>query len=282
MVTASYDGSVRQLNVETGIFEEIFATYDDSDTTYAEDLGFGLDQGYRYWTQSVAVDHRSKGSSNPCLFVSTSIGDVFHVDLRVAEKQKITFHESLSTKKINTVSLHPNGTTLAASGNDGTTRLFDIRKFHDCRGLSSSSKKSSPKSLLCSQVAGLSVSSSFFSPSGKTMLTTSFANRLNLTDDMHLRSTGMIQPTHSIRHNNQTGRWLTTFQATWHPVVDIFCCGSMNKPRCMEIFDGQGRLLREMRGESLSSVMSRTCFHPSTDKLVMIGGNSSGRVVVVR
>lgn len=50
----------------------------------------------------------------------------------------------------------------------------------------------------------------------------------------------------------------------------------------MEIFDGQGRLLREMRGESLSSVMSRTCFHPSTDKLVMIGGNSSGRVVVVR
>ena len=200
--------------------------------------------------------------------------------------------------------------------------------------------------MLCSQVAGLSVSSSFFSPSGKTMLTTSFANRLNLTDDMHLRSTGMIQPTHSIRHNNQTGklnlaiywyicavevitvvsnetnwiriilppfsmtvlfwflsflshlfrvlylllhpflvllgRWLTTFQATWHPVVDIFCCGSMNKPRCMEIFDGQGRLLREMRGESLSSVMSRTCFHPSTDKLVMIGGNSSGRVVVVR
>lgn len=103
-------------------------------------------------------------------------------------------------------SLHPNGTTLAASGNDGTTRLFDIRKFHDCRGLSSSSKKSSPKSLLCSQVAGLSVSSSFFSPSGKTMLTTSFANRLNLTDDMHLRSTGMIQPTHSIRHNNQTGK----------------------------------------------------------------------------
>merc|ERR1712028_190880 len=33
MVTASYDGSVRQLNVETGIFEEIFATYDDSDTS---------------------------------------------------------------------------------------------------------------------------------------------------------------------------------------------------------------------------------------------------------
>ena len=103
MVTASYDGSVRRLNAETGTFEEIFATYDDSDTTYIEDLGYGLDQGYRYWTQHVTTDHRYKGSSNPCLFVSTSVGDVFHVDLRVSEKQKITFHESVSEKKINTV-----------------------------------------------------------------------------------------------------------------------------------------------------------------------------------
>jgi hypothetical protein len=103
MVTASYDGSVRRLNVETGTFEEIFATYDDSDTTYLEDLGYGLDLGYRYWTQNVTVDHRYKGASNPCLFVSTSVGNVFHVDLRVSEKQKITFHESVSQKKLNTV-----------------------------------------------------------------------------------------------------------------------------------------------------------------------------------
>jgi hypothetical protein len=103
MVTSSYDGSIRRLNVETGTFEEIFATYDDSDTTYPKDLGYDLDQGYRYWTQDVTVDHRYKGSSNPCLFVSTSVGDVFHVDLRVSEKQKITFYETVSEKKINTV-----------------------------------------------------------------------------------------------------------------------------------------------------------------------------------
>jgi hypothetical protein len=91
------------LNVEKGIFEEIFATYDDSDTTYLEDLGYGLDQGYSYWTQFVGTDPRYKGSSNPCLFVATSRGDVFHLDLRVQEKQRITFHESVSEKKINTV-----------------------------------------------------------------------------------------------------------------------------------------------------------------------------------
>ena len=103
MVTSSYDGSVRRLNVETGTFEEIFATYDDSDTTYLEDLGYGIDQGYRFWTQQVTVDPRYKGSSNPCLFVSTSVGDVFHVDLRLPKKEKITFYENVSDKKINTV-----------------------------------------------------------------------------------------------------------------------------------------------------------------------------------
>jgi len=190
------------------------------------------------------------------------MGDVFHIDLRVSEKQKITFHETVSEKKINSVSLHPNGTTLAASGNDGTVRLFDIRKFRDSRGSSKAPKA------LCTQKPGLSVSSSFFSPSGNHLLTTSFANRLDLTEDVHLLTNGKtVAPTHSIRHNNQTGRWLTTFQAKWHPNMDVFCCGSMNKPRCIEIFDAKGTLLREVTGEALGSVMSRTCFHASTDKM---------------
>ena len=155
--------------------------------------------------------------------------------------------------------------------------MFDIRKFKDSRNSSKSPKA------LGTQIAGLSVSSAFFSPSGKSLLTTSFANRLDLTEDAHLvKGNKTIKPTHSIRHNNQTGRWLTTFQATWHPELDIFCSGSMNKPRCMEIFDSKGKLLRAVTGESLTSVMSRTCFHPSTKNLIMVGGNSSGRVVAIR
>jgi hypothetical protein len=193
-------------------------------------------------------------------------------------------------------------------------RLFDIRKFRDSRNSSKSPKP------LGTQIAGLSVSSAFFSPSGKSLLTTSFANRLDLTEDAHLVTGGKtIKPTHSFHHNNKTGRyntrgstvasiwcmctvnashtivfplvvtstftpgrWLTTFQATWHPELDIFCSGSMKKPRCMEVFDSTGTLIREVTGEALGSVMSRTCFHPSTNKLIMVGGNSSGRVVAVR
>lgn len=110
-----------------------------------------------------------------------------------------SFFSSLSNKNS---SLHPNGTTLATSGNDGSVRLFDMRKFRDSQGVSSSK---SPKPL-CTQISGRSVNSSFFSPSGKSLLTTSYADRFDLTEDAHLHTGGgTIKPTHSIRHNNQTG-----------------------------------------------------------------------------
>ena len=99
-------------------------------------------------------------------------------------------------------SLHPNGTTLATCGTDGSVRLFDIRKFQDSRNSSKIPKA------LGTQTAGLSVSSSFFSPSGKSLLTTSFADRLDLTEDAHhVKGGKTIKPTHSIRHNNKTGRF---------------------------------------------------------------------------
>jgi WD40 repeat protein len=101
MVSASYDGTVRKLNVETGTFQQIFATYDDN-SYYAEELGYGLDQGYRYWLQYVMTDPRYQGSS-PSLFMSTSAGTAMHVDLRASETQGITFNEKLSEKKINSL-----------------------------------------------------------------------------------------------------------------------------------------------------------------------------------
>ena len=100
LLSASYDGSVRWLDVESQTFQEIFATYDDA-AIYRNHLGNGLDQGYHYWTQYVCPDPRN--ASEQCFFMSTSYGTAMHVDLRVG-KGKLTFHEALSdNKKINTL-----------------------------------------------------------------------------------------------------------------------------------------------------------------------------------
>lgn len=187
------------------------------------------------------------------------------------------FFSRLSVVFLLLFSLHTNGYTLASAGNDGMLQLWDIRRFGDSRN---SNRHKTPKSVATQQV-GLSISSAYFSPSGNSLVSTSNANRIDLISNAHLE-TGKMKPTHSINHNNQTGRWLSTFMANWHPRLDMFVVGSMNRPRCVEAYDPHGKQLVQVQGEALGSVMSRCCFHPSTDKIVMVGGNSSGRVVAIR
>jgi WD40 repeat protein len=153
--------------------------------------------------------------------------------------------------------------------------IWDIRKFHTAR------KGKSPTPL-STQHAGKSVNSAFFSPSGSTLLSTTMSNTLELTKEAHLANEMNLKPTKRVRHDNHTGRWLCTFMAQWHPSMDIFVVGSMQKPRAIEIFDSEGQELRAVQGESLTAVASRCCFHPSEDRLILVGGNSSGRVTVVR
>ena len=109
------------------------------------------------------------------------------------------------------------------------------------------------------------------------------SNTLDIIVDAHLQNDKMI-PEHRIKHNNQTGRWLATFHAKWHPTSteDLFVAGSLQKPRTMQIFNGDGNLVRDIWGDSLTAVVSRCCFHPSMNNLVVAGGNSSGRVTIAR
>lgn len=175
-----------------------------------------------------------------------------------------------------TTSLHPTGNALATAGLDCTVNIWDIRKM-----------KSSKSSPIASQYSTKSINSAFFSPSGKHLLTTTMSDTLDIISDAHLVEGRIEKPTHRIRHNNRTGRWLATFMAQWHPSSssgdDLFVVGSMQQPRTLQIFDAnEGELLRDLRGDALTSVVSRCCFHPSTSKLVAAGGNSSGRVTIAR
>jgi hypothetical protein len=103
-----------------------------------------------------------------------------------------------------------------------------------------------------------------------------------------------VEPVQSIRHNNKTGRWLSTFMAQWHAVHDVFCVGSMQQPRVMDVYfvedplnnnntgggDHFGRVA--IGGEAMTAVTSRCCFHAQSDQLIVVGGTSSGRLAISR
>jgi WD40 repeat protein len=151
-----------------------------------------------------------------------------------------------------------------------------LRKFGDNRTIRKGKKAPSTVS---EYHAGKSINSAFFSPSGTHLLLTTMADKLELFTDAQLGS-GKLTPTKRINHNNKTGRWLTTFMAKWHDSLDTFVVGSMQQPRSIEVFDSNGNVERLLRGEGLTAVASRCCFHPTSERLIVVGGNSSGRVSV--
>lgn len=93
LFSSAYDGSMRVFDVQKEIFTEVFATYDSS-PEFKDKLGYDLLDG---WTQFSCIDSRN----DDCIFFSTSVGDVVHLDLR--QKGKITFNANLSDKKINSI-----------------------------------------------------------------------------------------------------------------------------------------------------------------------------------
>ena len=104
MFSFSYDGTVREFDSHRCNFRQIFATYDDSQK-FKDKCGYGLDQGYNYWLQYGCLDPRN----DKCMFFSTSLGSIIHVDLRAGNNSPltsggcVTINVDLCDKKINTV-----------------------------------------------------------------------------------------------------------------------------------------------------------------------------------
>ena len=168
---------------------------------------------------------------------------------------------------------------MATSGLDCTVKIWDVRKLKNM-----SPAKSQTKSVATFQ-SSKSINSAFFSPSGKYLLATTMSDKLEILSEAHQKSGVIKSPIKSIRHDNRTGRWLTTFNAQWHPgtAEDLFVVGSMQHPRTIEVFNAHsGKVARGIQGEALTSVMSRCCFHPREDRLIVLGGNSSGRLAIAR
>ncbi|KAJ4286191.1 hypothetical protein N0V88_008093 [Collariella sp. IMI 366227] len=193
--TASYDSSIRKLDLDKGISMQIFAPTDVDD-----DLPIS------------AIDIPST-DPNMIIF-STLQGSLGRHDIRT----KPTTAEiwGLTDQKIGGFSLHPLHPHLVATASlDRTLKIWDLRK------LTGRGDERAP-ALLGAHESRLSVSHASWSSAGH-VATSSYDDRIKIYNfaDAGKWSAGVelseevMKPAKQVVHNNQTGRWVTILKPQW-------------------------------------------------------------------
>jgi len=248
--TTSYDGTVRCFDLEGQRVRLLYGDPEDEDA---------------YVTYHAQLD------ASTFLVTMGTTGKVGLVDTRKSAHKPAQTMQVYQKSSPKTVSIHPLKRDLfVCPNNKAECNMYDIR--------ASGSKSSAAlmKAVVSYKGHTKALSSAAISPvTGKHLVTVSYDNKVRLfdTDSGRLR--------HGLAHNNQTGRWLTTFKAEWHPLSDdLFFVGSMSQPRQIDAYSGDtGKKYPALKAEQLASVCSIVKCHPSQN--VVVGGNSSGRVHVM-
>ncbi|KAM8972335.1 WD repeat-containing protein 76 [Pelodytes ibericus] len=247
LFSLSYDGTVRCGDVSRSVFDEVYRDEEDSFSSFdflSCDAAVLL---VSHWDGCLSlVDRRTPGTS--------------------CEQQT-----TLGMRSARTVNVHPIKRDLCVVAGASDVCIYDVRKLEK--------KQAQPVLSLTGHTK--SVASAYFSPNtGSRILTTCADDRIRVYDSSSLNSAAPLLTT--LRHNNNTGRWLTRFRAVWDPrQEDCFVVGSMARPRQIEVYHEHGELLHSFwDSEYLGSVCSINAMHPTRNLLA--GGNSSGRLHVFR
>ena len=256
IVSTSYDGTTRMLDTEK---QEHVMIYGEKEF---------LDYGG--WTTCHA-----QASPHTFLVSQGTAGTVVQVDRREGWARPANTFKLFDRIAPKSVSVHPLQTNLFITcNNKGGCFIFDTRN-----ATNSSTKLMTPVCEFLGHSRSLS-SCQFSSVTGNQVVTMSTDDKLRLFNTSFITET--ISPQCQVKHNNQTGRWLTPFRASWHPTREgMMVTGSMERPRQIEVWGtGTGSLdmVSRLKGEMLGSVCSLVEIHPSRE--VVVGGNSSGRVHV--
>ncbi|KAL8952500.1 MAG: hypothetical protein Q9222_001603 [Ikaeria aurantiellina] len=258
LYTSSYDSSLRLLDLTASSSTEIHAPADPS-----------LDEPI----SGVEMDPQTPH----LLYFSRLDGHVGRIDTRAANSVDIF---ALSEKKIGGFSLNPSVPHFIATASlDRTMRIWDLRKL--------SGKKGEQLPALCGEhESRLSVSHAAFNAAGQ-VATASYDDtvKIHTFEDMGAWKAGgreltakEMQPSTVVRHNNQTGRWVTILRAQWqlHPSDNVqrFCIGNMN--RFVDIYTSNGEQLAQLGGEGITAVPAVAQFHPTNDWVA--AGTASGKL----
>ncbi|KAM8876553.1 WD repeat-containing protein 76 isoform 3-T3 [Synchiropus picturatus] len=242
LLSLSYDGSLRCMDLHKATFDDVYNIEDGLKT----------------------FDFLSHDCST--LLVGTWYGDVSVVDRRTSGNSHESLHV-MDPKGLRCVSVHPVQSQYFAVAESRTVSVYDLRSLKK--------KKSEP----LSQLAGhrRSISSCFFSPhTGNRVVTTCMDDAIRIFDTSSLTSTAPLLK--SIKHDMHTGRWLSKLSAVWDPKrEDCFAIGSMARPRRVQVYHEGGYLQHSFTDDDhLTTVLSVCAFHPHRN--VLVGGNASGRL----
>lgn len=257
LYSGSYDSSIRKLDLQKEVAVEVYAprSVDDDEPISAIDIP----------------------STDPnIIFFSTLNGSLGRHDIRTPSDTEVW---QLSEKKIGGFSLHPLHPHLAATASlDRTLRIWDLRKI-------TGKGESRQPNLLGEHPSRLSVSHASWSAAGH-VATASYDDTVKIYsfpsagkwEVGHKLDNAAIEPSAVIKHNNQTGRWVTILKAQWQqrPADGIqkFVIGNMN--RFVDVYTSDGEQLAQLGGDSISAVPAVAQFHPTRDWVA--AGTASGKL----
>lgn len=269
--TGSYDGSVRLLDLNKMSLSELAFLSDDGEELGVSDINMPFD--------------------SHVLYMTTLSGNFFRHDTRTPFKQGQLLR--LHDKKIGGFSINPNSEhQLATASLDRTLRLWDLRNV----GLLSWSEFDDQQSphMYGSYRSRLSVSTVDWN-SDNRLVCNGYDDKICLFDlsskpvvtdwasDYELAKKGEdgipegLVPFNKIRHNCQTGRWVSILKARWQPKpadgVNKFVIANMN--RGLDVYNQNGDILAHLT-ESVGAVPAVATLHPTRNWVV--GGSASGKI----
>jgi WD40 repeat protein len=255
--TSSYDGSIRALDIDHAVFSDVAVRADDDDY----------------------LVHSIRFIDSCTLWYSTSDGDIRMADVRlsISDNAKMPSH-SVHGKKVGCVDVK-DATTLLTASNDATIALWDSRYM-----------KKKP-SAIDTFSSSCTMQCAYFSPSGDTIVAQNArdSNYLFFEGSTSTFSSGGFNAASALRlpHNNNTGRFTSTFKSVWDPKYDrVFCIGSMDQPRGFDVFGACYSFTQpsslsfrsKVSGPLVTNVPASLVPHESLP--VVFTGNSSGRVTL--
>ncbi|KAF3013051.1 hypothetical protein E8E14_010001 [Neopestalotiopsis sp. 37M] len=257
VLSASYDSTIRCLDLQTRVSSVVWQP-EDEDT----DLGI------------TCVDVPS--DSKDVLIFSTMQGSMGRFDRRSKAKAEMW---NLCDNKIGGFSLNPLLPHLVATASlDRTLKIWDLRMI---KGKGDMRRPA----LVGEHISRLSVSHASWSKSGH-VATSSYDDTVKIYDfekavkwkpGQDITDEDM-EPATQIRHNNQTGRWVTILKPQWQlnpsDGVNKFAIANMN--RFVDVYDSNGEQLAQLSGEGITAVPAVAQLHPTQNWVA--GGTGSGKL----